>query len=178
MARHGRGRKGRNMSRYLKGMIDEELSIGTLAGRTMVKVDFDETVNDRTLVSSIVATYVWSDPTPGEDIGPLMVGIAHSDYLFGEIEQVIENTGSWDEGNLPSQEIAKRKVRIIGIFETTIAVGAAFALNNGKPIKSKLNWILSAGDTLSVWAYNLGANAFATTVPEVHVQGHANLFPT
>ncbi len=178
MARH-KNRKGGKFRRYLKGIVDEQLSIGTLAGRTMAKADFDDTVVSRTLVSSVEAIYALSDVTLGENIGPLMVGLAHSDYSFGEIEQVIENLGSWDEGSLPEQEISKRKVRIIGIFQRFATVtGAIYTLNDGKPIKVKLNWMLLPGQTLSLWAYNLGSAAYASTVPELDCQGHANLWPT
>ncbi len=164
------------MGKYIKGSVDESLLLTTLAARTLVSAPFDETVEERTLISSLVATYAMGDFTVGSDIGPIMVGIAHSDYTAAEVEEVIEATNSWTEGDLVAQEVARRKVRIIGIFSMP-AAGADAVLNEGKPIKSKLNWILNAGDTLDLWAYNLGASPVATTVPDIHCQGHANLWP-
>jgi len=172
MARRGKSR------RYIKGNVDEGNTLGTLASFTAIKFDFGETVASRTLVTSIVATYTISDFTSAGGDGPVMIGIAHSDYSFGEIEQVIEATGSWDEGDLPQQEIAKRKVRKIGVF--TIPTGetvGVFTLNDGNPIKTKLNWILTTGDTLSSWAYNMGTGAL-TAQSNILVQGHVNMFPT
>ncbi len=32
------------------------------------------------------------------------------------------------------------------------------------------------GQTVNLWVYNMGSAAFATTDPNVHVQGKANLF--
>ncbi len=170
--------KRRRYRRYLKGIVDEQLSLGTLAGRTLVSSGFDETVSERTYASSIVASWSLKEVTVVPNNGPLLVGVAHSDYGDSEIEQVIENTGSWDEGDLIAQEIAKRKIRIIGTFGQTGAATSWDVLNTGKPIKTKLGWILTTGDNLRLWAYNLGTAAFSTTVPELDVQGHINLFPT
>ncbi len=164
--------------RYLRGNIDEDLPIGTLAAKDVVLVAFDETVNERSLVSSVVASYSISNFTPIATSGPIMVGIAHGNYTAVEIEAFIENTGSWSEGDKTSQEIAKRQIRMIGIFETPSNVTLSVRLNDGKPIKTKLNWILNQGVGLNLWAYNLGAAAVATTVPVIHAQGHANVWPS
>ncbi len=170
----------RKMGRYIRGNVDETLALGTLAGRTLISGDFDDAVNERTRISSIIAAYSVLNATPGGDIGPIMVGVAHSDYGDGEIEAFIENTGSWDEGNLVEQrEIGKRLIRVIGIFpdEGGAALSVNKVLNDGKPIKTKLNWTLLQAQTLSLWAYNLGTTAFATTDPQVRCQGHVNLWP-
>ncbi len=180
LAKRGRGRKRRRMGRYIRGGVDESLVLTTIGARALLKISFDETVNERTLVSSVVATYALDDLTEGAGIGPIMVGLAHDDYTAAEIEEFIENTGSWDEGDLVQQEVGKRKIRVVGIFQTahSVATGLGSAtLNDGKPIKTKMNWILNQGQTLSVWGYNLGTAPVATTVPEISVQGHANLWP-
>ncbi len=166
------------MGKYIRGQVDESVPLGTLASRTAVLAVFDETVNERTLVSSLVASYLIADMTQGAGIGPIMVGIAHGDYTAAEIEEWIENTGSWNETDLVQQEVGGRKIRQIGVFTGANTDGAGVEhLNNGDPIKTKLNWILTQGQTLDLWAYNLGANALATTTPTVFCQGHANLWP-
>ncbi len=173
-------RKGsrRKMGRYIRGGVDETIALTTLGPRTLVAQVFDETVTERALLSSIVSTYVMDDFTNGIDIGPIMVGIAHGDYTAAEIEEFIENTASWAEADKIGQEVAKRQVRIIGIFGSGLLDASAHqTLNDGKPIKTKLNWILNAGQTLDVWAYNLGTAAVATTVPDIHLEGHVNLWP-
>lgn len=165
------------MSKYIKGNVDERLVLTTLAARTLQGVDFAETVNERTRVSSIRAAYSMDSFTQGTDDGPVMVGIAHSDYTDAEIEQVIEAVQSWNEGDKIAQEVGARLVRTIGIFENPSSATASVWLNDGKPIKTKLNWTLNQGQTLRLWAYNLGQSAFATTAPIVYIQGHANLWP-
>ncbi len=165
------------MGKYLKGNIDEALSLGTLAADTLVSAPFDETVAEKTLVSSVVATWSLSDFTDALAVGPISVGLAHSDYSDAEIEAVIESTGSWNEGDLVSQEVAKRLVRKIGTFQSGLGATAEMVLNDGKPIKTKLNWTMLTGAGLRLWAYNEGESAVATTVPVVRIQGHANLWP-
>ncbi len=165
--------KRRSMHGYLKGNINETLSLGTLASETLVAANFDESPEETTLISSIVATWSIDLLTAGQ--GPILVGVAHSDYSDAEIEAVIENLASWDQGSKVEQEIAKRLVRKIG---TIVSVGGTSdaVLNEGKPIKTKLNWRLNTGDTLKIWAYNLSSNAFSTTVPLLQAEGHANLW--
>lgn len=165
------------MGKYLRGNLDEVLAVGTLAARTLVVQGGDETVIERTFVSSMVATWSLSDVTSGANIGPLLVGVAHSDYTAAEIEEFIENLGSWNEGDLVSQEKAKRKIRVVGTFRLDAVGDSSMVLGNGRPIKTKLGWILTTGQNLDLWAYNLGSVAYATTNPQMHVEGHANLWP-
>lgn len=173
-----RRRRNTNFNNYIRGRIDEQLSTATLAAKTLVSAAFDEVTRETCRVGSIVATWAMSDLTAGAGIGPLQVGVAHSDYTDTEIEEVIENTGSWDKGDKIAQERANRQIRTIGTFRAaTTAVGDA-VLNAGRPLRTRLNWLLTTGDTLRVWAYNQGSNPVATTVPIVTLQGHANLWLT
>ncbi len=176
LAKRGRGRK-RSMGRYLRGTINEGGALGTLGAKVAVGTVFDETVNERTRVTSIEAIYTLSNYTPIALAGPILIGIAHSDYSDAEIEEWIETTGSWNEGDLVQLEVAGRKIRRIGVFDTPDAVTDSAVLNDGKPIKTKLNWILNQGQGLKQWAYNTGQVALATTDPIVSIDGHANLFP-
>ncbi len=164
------------MGKYIRGAVDEELSLTTLGPKTVAQTPFDQTVVDRMLVSSIVATYSMKEFTQGADDGPILVGIAHSDYTASEIEEWIENLGSWAESDLVGQEVNSRKCRLVGQFDTPSSATETVVLNDGKPIKSKLNWILNQGQTLDLWGYNLGTSALATTVPIVRANGHVNLW--
>ncbi len=170
-------RRKRKFRRYLKGQADEVLNLGTLAASTLVGALFDESVVDRTFVSSLRATHSLDNFTPTITRGPILVGVAHGDYTDAEIEEWIENTGSWNEGNLVQQEVAKRRIRRIGIFDTPDAAVDSVVLNDGRPITTKLGWILLEAQTLRQWAYNLGTGALATTDPAYRVQGHVNLWP-
>ncbi len=175
LARKGKGR--RRMGRYIRGNVDETLALTTLASRTLISANFDDTVTERTLLSSIVASWSLSGMTAGDNIGPVLMGVAHSDYSSAEIEAWVENFQGWQEGDQIAREVGQRKVRIAGQLGSPASVGETEVLNNGNKLKMKLNWILNAGDTLKLWAYNLGSAAIATTVPDIHVEGHVNLWP-
>jgi len=168
-------RRRKSRGRYLRGRVDESLQLGTLASNTLISNTWDEVAVERTLLSSIVSTWTLDQLTGSQ--GPLIFGVAHSDYTDAEIEEVIENTGSWDAGDKISQERAKRLVRQIGVFVGT-RPGAELGdveVNDGKPIKTKLNWILTTGDTLKMWVFNTGL-ALSVTDPQMRAEGHANLW--
>ncbi len=174
-ARKGRGR----FRRYLRGNVNEELSMATLGARTVVGTTFDSTVNERTFVSSIVARWALRSFTAAVSDGPILCGVAHGDYSDAEIQAWIDNTGSWDEGDKLAEEVGRRKIRRVGIFPLNPADAGegAEVLNDGKPIKIKLGWILNQGKTLKIWAYNTGTSALATSIPVLKAEGHVNLWP-
>ncbi len=169
--------RGKKMGRYIRGNIDLDFALGTLAAQTGLRTALAATVAERTLISSVVAQYSMSGYTVLDNVGPITVGFSHSDYSLVEIEQWIEQTtGAWSEADLVAREISNRKIRKIGTFDPVVGL-ATMTLNDGKPIRTKLNWILNAGQTLAFWAYNQGAVAVGTTDPDVHMSGHANLWP-
>ncbi len=176
MARRGRPKR-RAMGRYIRGNVNEQLAIGTLASKTLTVDAFDSVVKERTWISSVRAAWSVNNWTPTATVGPLLIGIAHGDYSAAEIEEWIENTGTWDEGDLVQQEVGKRKIRIVGQLSAPASAGEDTVLNDGRQTTTKCGWILNAGQTLDIWAYNLGLAAFATTAPILHADGHANLWP-
>jgi len=174
LAKRGR----RKFRRYLKGTIRQTISLTTLGAKTLVSQVVDDTVVEKAWLSSVRATWSMDQVTQAAGDGPVLVGIAHSDYTDPEIEAWIENTGSWEEGDQTSQEVARRKIRRVGMIGGAAAgVNTALALNDGKPITTKCGWMLATGQTVRLWAYNTGTSAFAGTVPLVQVEGHANLWP-
>ncbi len=173
-----RPKRRRRMGRYIRGNVDEELALTTLASKDVVGAVFDETVNERTFVSSLVANWSMENFSVAAGVGPIIVGVAHGDYSDAEIEEWIEGTGQWNEGDLvASREIGKRLIRQVGSFRSPAASLGIVQLNDGRPVKTKLNWILLQGQTLRVWAYNAGSQPVATTSPSVTVNGHVNLWP-
>ncbi len=170
-------RRRRAMGTYIRGNITLDLTLGTLAARTAVLSAFQDTVVNRTFISSIVATITLSNATGVDNVGPILFGYAHSDYTGAEIEEYIELVTSWDAGDKVSQEIGSRLVRRVGTIETPALSTDSRVFNDGRPIKTKLNWMIQPGQTIDFWVYNLGTAAFTTTDPNVNIQGHANLWP-
>ncbi len=135
-----------------------------------------DSLKESAWLSSVRATYAMSDllATPAD--GPLVVGIAHSDYTSAEIEGWIESANSWDQGNMVSQEVRQRKIRTVGVFTTAGAAdGVTIVLNDGKPITTKCGWMLSTGQTVRFWLYNQGLGSQDAGV--LTIQGKANLWP-
>ncbi len=172
-----RGRK-RNFRRYLRGGFDESDSLGTLAANTAIKISVADILIEKAWLSSVVAQYTLNNFTGIALAGPVMIGVAHSAYTLAEIEEWIESTTSWDQGNPIAQEINKRMIRQVGVIVPQSAAILGATLNDGRPLRTKCGWQLASGQTVAFFYYNMGTAAFATTDPQVFVQGHANLWPT
>ncbi len=177
LARRGSGRGRRKFRRYLRGNIDHKLALGTLGAGVVLKSNIADTVVDTTWLSSVRGTWSLEQYTKAIDDGPILVGICHSDYTGSEVEEWVENLSNWDQGDLIAQEIGRRKIRLVGMFSVPASAEEVSVLNDGKQMTTKAGWLLSEGDTVSVWAYNSGESALATTDPGVRLQGHANLWP-
>ena len=75
------------------------------------------------------------------------------------------------------QEVARRRIREVGIFESSDLAKQIRTLNDGKAIHTKCGWLLTTGQGLRMWAYNMGQSAIGMTDPAVNVSGHCNLWP-
>ncbi len=177
MAKHPKRAK-RKFRKYLRGAIDHAFSIGGLAGNTLFSSVNPGVVAEKAFVTSAKILWSMDDFTKATDVGPVMVGIAHSDYTDAEIEAWVENNQSWEEGDLvASKEIGRRQVKMVGVFRTRPAATDVAVLNQGRMVNTKLKWQLDSGATIRFWAYNMGTAAVATTVPNILIDGHANLWP-
>ncbi len=172
-AAHRRRRKYR---RYLKGRIDFELALGTLAANDVIAGQETNTLSEQAWLTSVKATWSLNGFTPVAGDGPLWVGVAHSDYTAGEIEEWIEEGASWDTGDQLAREKNQRKIRQVGVFAASGSGADIEVLNDGRPIRTKCGWQLDSAQTLGIWVYNSGAGAL-TTGALIHVNGHANLWP-
>lgn len=173
--RHGR-RRSSKFRRYLKGNIGLDISLGALDPDTGI-IGPTNTVVETARCSSVKAIYSLSGGSAGPNEGPILVLVTHSDYSLAEIDAWIEQTDSWQEGNKVAKEVSSRWIRKIGILEYPVIDGEAIALNDGKPITTKLNWNLITGQGLNFVGYNLGSATLTTPDPNLNIQGHANLWP-
>ncbi len=98
--------------------------------------------------------------------GPITVGYAHDDYSVAEIKECLEAAASIDPGDKIAQEQANRLVRIVG----TINANGSPELNDGKPITTKLNWLIGVGHAINMFAYNEFPSALSTGAV-LHCQG-------
>ncbi len=145
--------------------IRSNMQLGTLASSTLIAAATTVVSDNEYRVFSYKATWSLSDFTAGE--GPINVGIAHGDYTSAEIEEWYESQNTMTRGNLVASEQGKRMCRQVGTFA---GIAANETLNDGKPIRTKLNWAVPDGSTLAIWAYNAG-NGTLTTSAELNTSG-------
>ncbi len=163
-------RRRRKRVRLIKGNIDEDQSYAGLTNNTAVLGVLSDTVNERSFLLSTECTYSIKDSTV--DQGPIDLYWAHSDYTLAEVEEYIENTQGWSEGDMVQQEIARRKIRQIGSFNGQLE---GEVMNDGRVLKTKIAFIVNSGQGLNLVIYN---NSNATlTAGTVNAAGHCWIKP-
>ncbi len=169
-------RPRRKYRRYLRGAIEFKQDLGTLASKVVISANISDVLTEEAYLTSIRCAHTLQQFTTGSDVGPVLVGVSHSDYTAAEIEEWIENSGSWKTGDMRSQEIARRKVRRVGIHTNPTGTNLTSVLNDGNQITTKCGWLLASGQTVKFWAYNMGIGAL-TGNTDMQASGHANLWP-
>ncbi len=106
-------------------------------------------------IVTVKATWNMNNLTAGE--GPITVGYAHGDFSVTEIKECLEAAAAIDVGNMIAREQADRKIRIIGTIDAEDS-----SLNDGKPVKTRLNWFFNAGRTLNMFAFNESTSPLTT----------------
>ncbi len=144
-----------------KVRIAAKVDLGTLAVADVISGAFSGVASDTYRVISIDTAWNWTDIADVND-DYLQFGVAHSDYSAAEIEEALEGTGGIDLGDKIGQERANRLVREIGVFGSLDQISGSARFNNGRPMKTKLNWKISIGDTLVLWARNASGVLYST----------------
>jgi len=139
-------------------------SAGLLQSLTTAALEHDARV------TSVELTYAITGLTAGES--PIEVFLCASDYTQTEVEEYIELAGLLGPGNKVEKEVSSRFVRLIGAFN---GEGTDDVLNDGRPMKTRLNWLVPDGRTINLESYN-HSGAQLTTGAVVRVMGHINGF--
>ncbi len=137
--------------------LTPERTLGTLASDTVILVGMTGAGTTDYRCVSIKGIWTLVDLTPGE--GPITVGFAHSDYTVVEIKECLESVASISQGLKIEAERSNRLVRIVGTF-----AGGNTSLNDGRPIKTRLNWLMAegGGNEVNMFAFNEGISALTT----------------
>ncbi len=167
MAKKPSKRRG---GRLIKGHIDIDAVLDTLAGATGI-LDPTDVVDDRSFLLSVEATYTLNNLTAGQ--GPLDVYLAHSDYTLAEVEEFIELQTGWGDADEISKEIGRRRIRHVGAFS---GVANEEVMNDGKPIKTPIRFVVNEGQGLNVVTYN-DSGSILTTGAAVRIKGHCWIKP-
>ncbi len=143
--------------------IANSAAVGALATLDVLGAALTPNAADKVRVISANLAWSWSDIASIAD-DSLEFGLAHSSYTDAQIEEALEATGSWDLGDKVAQERGNRLVRSIGVIsgEGLVSSNQGAQFNDGKPVKTKLNWLLSAGDAITVWMRNASGTVYST----------------
>ncbi len=133
------------------------LALSTLLAVTAITGPMFGNADGAYRVMSYKGTWTLEGFTAGE--GPIVFGFAHGDYTVTEIKEAIESGASISIGNKVAGEQANRLVRRVGTFSGQVANET---LNDGMPIKTRLNWAIPIGTNLNIFAYNDGAATLTT----------------
>ncbi len=131
-----------------------------------------DTADDNFIATSIELAYSMDIEQAAEpnNVGPIHIGLAKSDYSDAEIEAWVENASGFTRANLIQQEISKRHIKHVATFtlpQLAAAEQVSVEVNDGKPIKTRLNWRILEGTTISVWIYNAGTSAIPASSGQV-----------
>ncbi len=165
---HGRGRRRRSFN-LRRVRVASGFAVGALAALDLIAGAIIPVATDPYRLMSTDLTYKITDLGSASDDGQEF-GLAHSDYSDAEIEECLESQASIDLGDKVAQEQANRLVRSIGTFTGDGLSGGDKNVNDGLPIKTKLNWHMSTGDALRLWIRN-GSGVIWTTGSAIVAQG-------
>ncbi len=145
---------------------------GGIAAKDMDAELLTETADDNFIATSLEATYTCTLEQGAEPntLANIAFGVAKSDYSAAEIEAWYENSSGFKRENLIAAEISSRHIKQIGIMSPR-AVNAAqqvvTTINEGMPIKTRLNWRILEDTTLAFWIYNGGDVAILALANQV-----------
>jgi len=146
-----------------------EKSLGTLGNLTAIVGALVDASDNEYRAISVKSTWSIRDFTAGE--GPISVGYAHGDYTATEIKEFLESGAAMTRNDKIAAEQANRLIRLVGVFS---GQGTDETLNDGKPIRTRLNWVIPDGGAINQFAYN-HSGAALTTGAEVVQQGALRL---
>ncbi len=137
--------------------------IGALAALDVVKAAVTAVAADTYRIVSVDCAYSITDLGALADDG-FAFGLAHSGYTAAQIEECLESQTSIDLGDKIAQERANRLVREVGMISGSqgAVVGGGLPFNNGRRVKTRLNWKISIGDTLDIWVRNSSGVIYTT----------------
>ncbi len=160
MVRHGKGRARRSFN-LRRVRVATGIAAGALAPLDVAVSNLTNVGTDPYRIMSVDFSYALSDLGAASDDGQEF-GLAHSDYTAAEIEECIEQASSIDLGNKIAQEHAHRLVRVIGQMGGAHVAGGGLDFNDGRRVKTKLNWRMSTGDSLNLWIRNSSGSVWTT----------------
>ncbi len=144
-----KGRRTRRKFNLRRVRVSPALPMLTTGSKLALSVDVAGAADGAYRAISLKGTWNLRVLTAGD--GPLICGFAFGDYTDVEIEEAIEASAAISVGDAIAQEKADRRVRIVGQLNE-----GNLELLDGKPVSTKLNWLIPIGKTVKLFVYNDG----------------------
>lgn len=149
--------KRRNYNKFVAIPFQSTITLGTLADQTaLLSSLLGAELAEDLFVLSIDGE--WSVRQNALDDGPVSVGFCHNDYDVAEIAENLTIEIS-DPGNKIAQERSRRLIRKAGTFSMA-TVGQSLA--NGRPIRTKMKFLIDNGHGPGMWAFNHSGSGLTT----------------
>ncbi len=157
-------KNARRRGKLLVLPVNATVTIGTAAENAAVASGmFPSNLTEALYLISADLTWVLKGATAGE--GPMQIGLNHGDYTAAEVAEYYDS--AWeDSGDMIAQEQRKRLVREVGTF---FQLDVAEILNDGKPKRTRLGFVLQEDENLEAHGLNRGSGA--TTGRVITVSG-------
>ncbi len=159
-------KRRRDAAKFRAIRFQFNVSLGTLANGVMLSTSIGAGVGNEYYAISLDAQVVLTNVTPFTG-GPLAFGWCHSDYSVQELDEWYEATNTLT-GDKIEQEEGRRQARDGGIMMAGPADASAAIQqnwNDGRTKRFRLNMRIEDTKSVNVWVRNMGASAYATTVP-------------
>ncbi len=142
--------------------VNGAVTVGALASLSVTQGAVTVASANKFRLVSVNASYSLSGLGAQVDEGQEF-GLSHSDYTAAEIEECLEAAAAIDIGDKVAQERANRLVRSIGIMTGPAAVASGSrSYNDGRKVRTKLNWVIGIGQTLNYWIRNGSGTVYTT----------------
>ncbi len=160
-----RGRR-RRQSNFEAIPVNQSIPLLTLANGIVVKQTMCTLTHPARMISADLSWFI-NDLAAGEE--PVAVGVAAGDYSVGEIAEKI-NAAPTSPSDRIEKEQAARFVRQVGLIGSGSDTNVA-RLNDGKPIRTKMRWLVGDDQEPVIWAMNRSGVANLATGAILVVMG-------
>ncbi len=146
--------------------VERDLTLSTLGDDTAIVTSLlgGNFTEDFFWISTDLA---WSSKGATAGEGPIVVGLAHGDYIAAEIVENLD-VSFLGPGNKIQQEQSRRLVRRVG--EIANANSIFHIAPEGGLIRTKSRFVVESGKAANMWAVNK-SGAQLTTGQSIHVVG-------
>ncbi len=152
-----RRRRTRRNPNFIGIKVTAGLTIGALVAGQIVKVNLLDLSQEFLAIS---ADLVWTLEGITAQEGPLLFGLAHSDYDVAEILEAVDASPN-NDSDLIQLEHSRRMVRVVGAFPIVGTAGGG-QFNDGNKKRTKMNWRVSNNKEVALWARNDDNSTLAT----------------